>query len=624
MGFWDEAKKTAGAAVNPVRNLIKGDVRGAFSSSAPASLGSRVMSGIVGKNNNSVLGKLSRGDLGGAFDATKSHAKEEADKKAKEMEQREEEQYGRNQEYNKTLGAQDDAYLGTMSGNVNKYQGDLDRLRGEIEDSQRDSKATYTNEIQPRLKGLMEQAQKSSAGAMTLQEAMDPNNNISQQTRNLYAGQGLEQRGRYDAEAERAQGGFNQLAQDTNDSYGRLATGAQGEYGLEGQRAQDAYNREAANTRTTFDEYGNKLQGQYQQQAQGEGKQGLADVGVLSALGMQNMAGQLGNVPMTGGQLQALMGANQAQSGQAYAQTQRRVQSLKDQGLKGNIDAQHEGLGRATDMRGKGVSTNADMRSQGLGRATDLRSQGLGASTELKGQGVGRASDIRGTGLQRQADLEDRGIERGFERSDSAYGKGLQAQDRYRNSVGDYESGADRQAARDTDYRGQRGNISNSTYGLQQQMNDATRGVANSKTTRDMANYNTHMGGKQANSAAQIAGINAGEAQKGQMISGGMQAAGTAAGAYFGGPGGAKLGQEAGKAAGDANQPQQASVPQYGNYNGGRSQAMPEAYAPGGGGGGQNMPMPPDEQAGTYGLQGGFQQNPYAYQNRPVRMKGGR
>ncbi len=445
---------------NGIQGLAKG--------SGQLSLGSQIQSGIIGKNRkNTVMGRLAAGDFGGAMDAAHSHKDEKAKGLAQQMQQKEEEQYGKNQEYNKQLGAQDDKFQDVSRVNTDGYQHDLNTLRSEIEASQKDSGATYTNQIQPQLKNMMEQAKTNSAGAMSLQDAMDPNNAVASKTRALYS-----------------------------------------------------------------------------QQAQNENKASLANTGTLQALGMQNMAGQLqGAGPMTGGQLAAMMGANQSQTGAAYARSQKRVQ-----------------------------------------------------------------------------DLQDQGMEQGYARSDKAYGQGLDAQDRYRNSVGDYEQAADRQLGRDQSFRGERGGVSDRTYNNQQRMADIVHGVGSAKTQRDMANYNTHMGGQQANLGGQIQTINGQEAADAAMKTGMISAAGTAAGAYFGGPVGAAAGGQAGQAVGKANAPAANAVPPTGNYTygGNGAQMGPPAYASQG----SNMQMPPDEGGGQgLGLTGGgFQANPYAYQNqRPQR-----
>lgn len=74
----------------------------------------------------------------------------------------------------------------------------------------------------------------------------------------------------------------------------------------------------------------------YGTQAQGIQNQGLADYGVLAALGGQATASTIGSsgAPMTGGQLQAIEGANMGQAGAAFARAQGAANNLKLQGLE--------------------------------------------------------------------------------------------------------------------------------------------------------------------------------------------------------------------------------------------------------------------------------------------------
>lgn len=451
---------------------------------------------------------------------------------AQQIHQNAEDQYQQNKAYVDQLKNSDADYQKSMKGNAQKYQTDLDNLKYETQVAQRDTSKTYSNDIQPRLKDLMERSQKNSAGAMSLQDAMDPNNKVAQSTRDLYNKQAGDQRGEYNAE---------------------------------GQNLRDLYNKQGSN-----------VQGLYETQAQGEGKKGLADVGVLSALGMQNMAGQLGGVPMTGGQMAALMGQNQAQSGAAYGQTQRRLQALRDQGLQGNLALQNQGLG-----------LQADTRLTGLGRASDL---------------------------------QNRGLEQGFNRTDTAYNQGLDATDRYGKSIGNYEGAMDRQLGRDASFRGERGGIGERMYGLNSQMSDVDRGVASGDIQRRMANYNTYMGGNQATLAGGIQANNAAEAQNAKMIQGGMQTAGTVVGAVYGGPAGAAAGGAAGNAAGGAATQGmgQEQVPSYGNYGGGYY-SQPNNYVEQGsqnqGASGLGLTNPyEDPYAGSSaGASRQFASNPYAY-----------
>jgi hypothetical protein len=90
----------------------------------------------------------------------------------------------------------------------------------------------------------------------------------------------------------------------------------------------------------------------YGQQAKGEGQQGLADVGVLSAMGAQALGNQMGQGgPMTGAQLQLATSQNMAQSGQAFANTQKRIQALKQQGIEQGLTQSNQQYNRGQDAR---------------------------------------------------------------------------------------------------------------------------------------------------------------------------------------------------------------------------------------------------------------------------------
>lgn len=82
------------------------------------------------------------------------------------------------------------------------------------------------------------------------------------------------------------------------------------------------------------------VQGMYNTQAQGITNQGLADYGVLAALGGQATANTIGGAgqPVTGGQMQALQGANMGQASQAFGQAQNQANTLKAQGLQAGIN----------------------------------------------------------------------------------------------------------------------------------------------------------------------------------------------------------------------------------------------------------------------------------------------
>lgn len=147
--------------------------------------------------------------------------------------------------------------LDQMSKYDDDFLGKISKMDDEASLQSRDARRAYTNQIAPRLKGIMEEAGKQAGSAMSLKDAGDVNNSVHQAVRKLY-----------------------------------------------------------------------------DDQAQGVRKQGLADSGVLAAMGQQATANQMGvGGPMTGSQLQLLSANNQQQSGLAYARAQQEMNRLREQGI---------------------------------------------------------------------------------------------------------------------------------------------------------------------------------------------------------------------------------------------------------------------------------------------------
>lgn len=128
----------------------------------------------------------------------------------------------------------------------------------------------------------------------------------------------------------------------------------------------------------------------YNQQASGESNKGLADVGVMSALGAQAMQGQMGNgSPMSTGQMQALQAQTQNQSGQAFSNVQKRVQSLKDQGVaQGWLQTQnaYQNGQQALDRYGNLSQMQADVSTGHAQRQSALISGESGAYQQMLAQ----------------------------------------------------------------------------------------------------------------------------------------------------------------------------------------------------------------------------------------------
>lgn len=127
------------------------------------------------------------------------------------------------------------------------------------------------------------------------------------------------------------------------------------------QQAMDPNNSVATATR-----------GIYNKEAQNEGKQQLASTSTLQALGNQNLATTLGSAggPMTGGQMQALMGASQAQTGAYYAQGQQRQQSLRDQGLNMGFQRSDQAYNQGLDAQNRFGSTTMNYGNASLAQQT--------------------------------------------------------------------------------------------------------------------------------------------------------------------------------------------------------------------------------------------------------------
>jgi hypothetical protein len=163
----------------------------------------------------------------------------------------------------------------------------------------------------------------------------------------------------------------------------------------------------------------------YDQQAQGVGKQGLADAGILMGMGAQATGQAFGTGgPMSTGQLQSLYAANQAQSGKAYANTQKQMSDLKQQGLTQGLlqsdkayQAGERAQGRASDT----IRNVADAEGQYINKASGLRGEQAGIGSDIMGlnlgvnqadYGISSGRNERGLGLNtnrldRNASLEN-------------------------------------------------------------------------------------------------------------------------------------------------------------------------------------------------------------------------
>lgn len=138
----------------------------------------------------------------------------------------------------------------------------------------------------------------------------------------------------------------------------------------------------------------------YDKQAAGVGKQGLADAGVLSALGAQSLAGQLGGGTFTGGQMQAMAGANLSQSGQAYARAQQRMNDLRQQGIDRGFDesaAQYERGERARDRYSGSIMNIQNAQGANIAQQQGLRGEIGGYDNQSYGMAQDKNAMYLGT-----------------------------------------------------------------------------------------------------------------------------------------------------------------------------------------------------------------------------------
>lgn len=148
----------------------------------------------------------------------------------------------------------------------------------------------------------------------------------------------------------------------------------------------------------------------FERQATNEGRQGLADVGVLGALGAENASRTFGasGMPMTGGQMASIYGQNQNAAGTAMANTQRRMQSLRDQGIDRGYSESDKGYNRGQSAIDR---ANADVASYaGAGRTArteqgNISGEEAGYGEKSQGLTTGNARD------QANADMAVGGLE---------------------------------------------------------------------------------------------------------------------------------------------------------------------------------------------------------------------
>jgi hypothetical protein len=271
--------------------------------------------------------------------------------------------------------------------------------------------------------------------------------------------------------------------------------------------------------------------GMYEGQAQGVGKQALADVGVMNSLGAQATANQLGGMGGAIGtnQLLALQGQNMGQSGQAYARAQQQMQSLREQGLEAGRQESNSQYNRgqgAKDRYAGSVADYANADASNQDRQTKYRGEREGYAG--KGFGLGKELVNDDYGI----DQDRVGLEAGL--SKSAASENL-SMGQTRNKE-DYEMG---DAA------------SREDFSIDSNLSGVRHGLKGDQAGRNISNINQRATTK-SGIAANQAGVEQQKRLAGPQILGGLVGAGAKAyGASKGGGGTALAAEGAGDYGGD-------------------------------------------------------------------------
>lgn len=417
-----------------------------------------------------------------------------------------------------TMATQADWNLANSTTGIEKdYEDQLNKLSTQSADQASNAQRTYQNSIQPQFKDLMEQSAANAQNAMSLNNAMNPMNN---------------------AVSQQVQGGYNQLGNQLQGAYNQTGANLQGMYGQGSQQAL-----------SQSDQLYNQYAGDITQQTQGIRQQGLADYGVLSALGAQATQGQMGTgMPMTAGQQQLMQAQNQQQASQAFGNTQRRIQALEDQRRQQNLQFGLSQVDKANQYRQMGLSANEAMQRAGQDVSSQMRQQGLQS-------GMGQSNLAYQQGLQAQQQAGQ-----AAQNAQNAQGLNLSQQGNLRGEQSGFAQGIQqsRQNAANTKYntdwniiQRQYGNLSEDTKNqlstaasnANMDVNTFMSALQNAQQGESMQAQilSNQMAAKNSLLGGDIAAANAAAQGKQAMIGGIAGMAGTIGGGMYGGPMGAAI-----------------------------------------------------------------------------------
>ena len=246
-----------------------------------------------------------------------------------------------------------------------QYRGSLDRAQGISEQNMNNANKAYQT-LSPMYRDAMDDARSNADSAMTLNQYMDPNNQVAMGVRDLY----------------------NQ----------------------EGQGMFDRYNEQAQNIQ----------------------RQGQANYGVLSSLGAQAAANAMGGMgPMTVGQQMGQLASSNQAAAEAYANTQRRMQALRDAGMSGREAMRQQGLERGFERSDRAYEAGRLAKEDAMRRMGDFENfedRNIGRTRGISDRMLGIAGDRRGSlGREEQTRFGNLAQQQGLIRDIGMQGLGRQS-----------------------------------------------------------------------------------------------------------------------------------------------------------------------------------------------------
>jgi len=308
---------------------------------------------------------------------------------------------GRNPSWGNNTGDKKDWSEGHRRNFENESaQGKAAQVRNDARDAQKKSEGEY-------IKGLQDQGSQNIAASQGVAAKINAGESKLQADSKVLQGQAAEQ------------------ANNANKVYTDLSTRMSSQQDDADKQAADAMS--LAEYQDPNNRVATATRGLYDQQAQNEGKQGLADFGVLSSLGAQSMGSAMGGMgPMTVGQQMSMMGQSQNQAAGAFQNTQRRMQNLRDQGLQMGFERTDKAYGAGQDAKKRQadlVNQHGNLIQQGAQVGTGLRNE-QGANAQAIAQSVGRGALADQDAADRKYNVttgtaaQVRGIEQGIRDQD--------------------------------------------------------------------------------------------------------------------------------------------------------------------------------------------------------------